>query len=149
MKSRGFLQLFASMSVCLVSVSMVTDCKAKGLRYLRLVESMCYNQRALFFALFLSFLQPVISQGACPPGTAATQVATLQCGRFSIEKCPSTPLEGPLSSGETSGTISDLSGNYANNAYCWWLLSTTSPGATIHISFPHFSTKKKRLFSSV
>jgi hypothetical protein len=69
MKSRGFLQLFASMSVCLASVSIVTDCKAKGLRYLRLVESMCYNQRALFFALLLSCLQPAISQIVCAAGT--------------------------------------------------------------------------------
>jgi hypothetical protein len=49
---------------------MVTDCKAKGLRYLRLIESVCYSQRALVFALFLSFLQPAISQGSCSPGTA-------------------------------------------------------------------------------
>jgi hypothetical protein len=69
MKSRGFLQLFASMSVCLASVLMVTDCKSKGLRYLRLVESMCYSRRAVVFALLVSCLQPAISQIVCAAGT--------------------------------------------------------------------------------
>jgi hypothetical protein len=133
MKSRGFLQLFASMSVCLASVLMVTDCKSKGLRYLRLVESMCYSRRAVVFALFLSFLQPVISEEICSPGTApAPAVAQLTCGGDCLEGC--TPL---LSA--SAGTISDGPSTYANGAECWWLI--VNPSKTeIQISFSELET---------
>jgi hypothetical protein len=66
-------------------------CKVKGLRYLRLVESMRYSQRALFFALFLSFLQPAISQDTgMHPGdrrrasTGNTYVRQFRAGSLSI-----------------------------------------------------------------
>ena len=44
------------------------------------------------------------------------------------------------SAGVTSGNISDSSGDYANNANCWWLMET-SQGDEIRISFPSFSTE--------
>ena len=106
-------------------------CKVKGLRYLRLVESMRYSQRALFFALFLSFLQPAISQdlqpaisqaNTCPTGTTgAPAPATLTCGSFGTAACPSDCV----GSGATSGNITDLPGVYLNYVTCWWLLKTT------------------------
>jgi hypothetical protein len=122
---------------------MVTDCKAKGLRYLRLTESMCYSQRALFFALLVSCLQPAISQGTCSPGTApAPALATLRCGGTcgtSSIHCTPTPINGVGSSGTSSGTISDGPGDYLNSDNCWWILDT-SPGNEIRISFPTFRT---------
>jgi hypothetical protein len=100
---------------------------------------MCYSRRAVVFALFLSFLQPAISQEICSPGTGhAPALATLSCKSDGPGACPSacTPVEG-----EASGIISDNPGNYSNSATCWWLITTTSPGATIQISFQSFTTR--------
>jgi hypothetical protein len=108
-------------------------CKAQGLRYLRLIESMCYSQRALVFALLLSLLQPAISQRICSPGTApAPGVAKLTCGGDCLEGC--TP---PLSA--SSGIISDGPSYYPNEARCWWLLVNSSI-AEIQISFSELQT---------
>jgi hypothetical protein len=108
-------------------------CKANGIRYLRLVESMCYSQRALVFALLLSLLQPAISQRICSPGTAgAPGVVKLTCGGDCLEGC--TPL---LSA--SSGIISDGPSYYPNEARCWWLLVNSSI-AEIQISFSELQT---------
>ena len=89
------------------------------------VESTRYSQRALFFALFLSCVQPAISQ---------TTPATVTCGGNCGPGC--TP-----SSGATSGTITDDPdvAYYYSDSNCWWLIAT-SPGDEIRISFTEFET---------
>ena len=66
--------------------------------------------------------------------TATAPTATLTCGGLNCG------LGCTPSSDVTSGNISDGTGNYANNADCWWLLAT-SPGVEIQISFPSFDTE--------
>jgi hypothetical protein len=84
-------------------------------------ESTRYSQRALLFALLVSCLQPAISQGTCSPGTApAPALATLRCGGTcgtSSIHCTPTPINGVGSSGTSSGTISDGSGDFGPGFY--------------------------------
>jgi hypothetical protein len=96
---------------------------------------------ALVCALLLSFRpaisQTSISQRICPSGTApATAGANITCGGTN---CDGLPACSP-SSGATSGSFSDVDGNYKKNANCWWLIAT-SLDAEIGISFPWYHTE--------
>jgi hypothetical protein len=107
-------------------------------------ESARYSQRALFFALLVSCLQPAISQTCAPGKTSSPNVATLTCGGTN---CAGLPACSP-SSGASSGIILDVSGLYQSTANCWWRL-VASPGTNIRISFLFFDTRPTNDFVSI
>ena len=99
-------------------------------------ESARYSQRALFFALLVSCLQPAISQTCALGQTILAKKAIITCGGTN---CAGIPI-CPTPSSSTSGNLPDITGNYQNNANCWYLFAFP-PGCTFYIKFPFFWTQ--------